>query len=61
MLSSDVASFTGARLGLRIPHVISSAYEDIARDGIFPKDPDLQAFLKSSAAVAAGLASAARF
>ena len=37
------------------PQVIADAYSDIATDGVFPKDPDLQYFLTSSAAVAAGL------
>ena len=37
------------------PQVIESAYADIAKDGVFPKDPDLGDFLRSSAAVAAGL------
>lgn len=37
------------------PHVIEAAYDDIHKDGVFPKDPDLHHFLTSSAAVAAGL------
>ena len=37
------------------PQVLESAYADIAKDGVFPKDPDLQAFLTSGPAVAAGL------
>ena len=37
------------------PHVLQGAYSDIFKDGGFPKDPDLQAFLTSGPAVAAGL------
>lgn len=37
------------------PQVIAASYSDIFKDGVFPKDPDLQAFLVSSQAVAAGL------
>lgn len=37
------------------PHVLAAAYPDIHKDGVFPKDPDLQAFLTSPPAVAAGL------
>ena len=36
-------------------HVITEAYEDIHRDGIFAKDPDLVDFLTSLPAVSAGL------
>ena len=37
------------------PHVIAEAYEDIHKDGVFPKDPDLAVFLTSPPAVGAGL------
>ena len=37
------------------PQVLESAYADIDKDGVFPKDLDLQAFLTSGPAVAAGL------
>jgi hypothetical protein len=37
------------------PHVIEAAYPDIHKDGVFKKDPDLEAFLTSGPAVAAGL------
>ena len=37
------------------PHVIEAAYSDIGQDGVFKKDPDLEAFLTSGPAVAAGL------
>ena len=37
------------------PHVLQGAYSDISKDGVFPKDPDLQAFLTSGPAVAACL------
>ena len=37
------------------PQILESAYPDIAKDGVFPKDPDLQDFLTSGPAVAAGL------
>lgn len=37
------------------PQVLESASADIEKDGVFLKDPDLQAFLTSGPAVAAGL------
>lgn len=37
------------------PHVIDAAYPDISKDGVFRKDPDLEAFLTSGPAVAAAL------
>ena len=44
-----------ARARFEDPQVIASAYADIHKDGVFPKDPDLASFLTSSAAVAAAL------
>ena len=37
------------------PQVIANTYEDIYKDGIFARDPDLHDFLTSSPAAAAGL------
>ncbi|CAJ1441782.1 unnamed protein product [Effrenium voratum] len=37
------------------PQALAAAYEDIFRDGVFPKDSDLADFLRSAPAVAAGL------
>eukprot|EP00435_Cladocopium_sp_Y103_P030280 s3264_g7.t1 len=37
------------------PHVLANAYSDIHKDGVFPKDPDLHAFLTSSVAAVGGL------